>query len=179
MTFADRHTHSSIIQLSINYNIKDKDKFAEEIFNISNNIFLSDLKLVVGSDDFIKNSNKKHFIGSNSTKERIIKGLNLVKLSNLFLAETVYSFDMVKNPKPEPDIYIKILRENSLNIDETIVIEDSGVGVKAANSAGIKVYGITAGKHWHSNRDQNELYNNGALKVFDSYKNLKTEIESL
>ena len=39
---------------------------------------------------------------------------------------------MVKKPKPDPDIYLKVLNDNSLNIEETIIIEDSEVGVKAA-----------------------------------------------
>ena len=66
-----------------------------------------------------------------------------------------------------------------LYTNETVVIEDSGVGIKAANLAGIKVFGLTAGKHWHSNRDKNELYNNGALKVFNNYSDLEKGIESL
>ena len=60
-----------------------------------------------------------------------------------------------------------------------MIIEDSGVGVKAGNSAKVKVFGLTAGKHWHSNRDQNELYDNGALEIFNSYKDLEKAIEDL
>ena len=42
-------------------------------------------------------------------------------------------------------------------IDETIIIEDSVVGVKAGNNANIKVIGLTAGGHWHENRDEKDL----------------------
>ena len=66
-----------------------------------------------------------------------------------------------------------------VNIEETIIIEDSGVGVKAASSAGVRALGLTAGKHWHSNRDKNELFDNGALNVFSDYESLGKAIEEL
>ena len=168
-----------IDQLSKKFKIQDKNKFFEEIFDIVSKIYMNDLKLVNGVKKFIQNSKKNHFIGSNSNKERIVAGLKIVGMSNIFPSEKIYSFDMVKNPKPEPDIYLKILNENSLNNNETIIIEDSGVGVRAGRSANVRVFGLTAGKHWHSNRDQNELYDNGALNVFKSYNDLEKALEGL
>ena len=58
-----------------------------------------------------------------------------------------------------------------------MIIEDSEVGVKAAVSAGVKVFGLVAGKHWHSNRDKNELFDNGALNVFSDYESLGKAME--
>ena len=177
--FAGKKTVDVIDQLSEKFNIKDKNKFFEEIFYIVSNIYLNDLKLVNGVKKFIENSKRNHFIGSNSNKDRIIEGLEIVCMSDIFPPEKIYSFDMVKKAKPEPDIYLKILEDNSLDNKETLIIEDSGVGVKAGYSAKVKVFGLTAGKHWHSNRDQNELYDNGALDIFNSYKDLEKAIEDL
>ena len=142
-------------------------------------IYSNDLKLVDGVQKFIMNSDKNHFIGSNSNKDRIIKGLRIVGLSDMFINNKIYSFDMVKKPKPHPDIYLKIINENKLTLNETIIIEDSGIGVKAGSSAGIKVFGITAGKHWHLKRDKNELFDNGAINVFNDYKTLAMSIKEL
>ena len=105
--------------------------------------------------------------------------MKIVGLDKTFLSDQVYSFDMVEKPKPEPDIYLKVLDDKSLNREETIIIEDSGVGVKAATAAKIRVFGLTAGKHWHSNRDTNELFDNGALNVFSDYESLGKAIEEL
>ena len=49
----------------------------------------------------------------------------------------------------------------------------------AKGALGLRVFGLTAGKHWHSNRDKNELYDNGALEVFSNYEDLAGAIESL
>ena len=177
--YAGKKTVEVIDLLSAKYKIENKETFTNEIFDIVAEVYSRDLKLVDGAKDYISKSNRDHFIGSNSNKDRIMDGLKLVDLDKIFLNDHVYSFDMVERPKPDPDIYLKILNDNSLNIQETIIIEDSGVGVKAASSAGVKVFGLTAGKNWHSNRDKNELYDNGALNVFSDYISLGNAIEEL
>ena len=177
--YAGKKTVEVIDLLSAKYKIENKETFTNEIFDIVAEVYSRDLKLVDGAKDYISKSNRDHFIGSNSNKDRIMDGLKLVDLDKIFLSDYVYSFDMVERPKPDPDIYLKVLNDNSLNIQETIIIEDSGVGVKAASSAGVRVFGLTAGKHWHSNRDKNELFDNGALNVFSDYISLGNAIEEL
>ncbi len=177
--FAGMKTLQVVDILSDEYQIKDKANFSYDIFNLVSQVYSKDLKLVEGFKNFISNSNRNHFIGSNSNKDRIIEGLKIVGQSNNFSNENIYSFDMVKNPKPDPDVYLKVINENNLIINQTIIIEDSGVGVKAGNLAGPKVFGLTAGKHWYSNRDKNELYTNGALNVFDNYNSLEEAIKDL
>ena len=177
--YAGKKTVEVIDLLSAKYKIENKEKFTNEIFDIVSEVYSKDLKLVDGAKDYISKSERNHFIGSNSNKDRILDGLKLVGLDKFFLSDQVYSFDMVKRPKPDPDIYLKVLKDNSLNIEETVIIEDSGVGVKAATAAGVRVFGLTAGKHWHSNRDKNELFDNGALNVFSDYESLGKAIEEL
>ena len=177
--YAGKKTVEVIDLLSAKYKIENKEKFTNEIFDIVSEVYSKDLKLVVGAKDYIIKSERNHFIGSNSNKDRILDGLKLVGLEKIFLTNQVYSFDMVKRPKPDPDIYLKVVNDNSLNIEETVIIEDSGVGVKAATAAGVRVFGLTAGKHWHSNRDTNELFDNGALNVFSDYESLGKAIEEL
>ena len=177
--YAGKKTVEVIDLLSSKYKIENKEKFTNEIFDIVSEVYSKDLKLVNGAKDYISKSERNHFIGSNSNKDRILDGLKLVGLDKFFLSDQVYSFDMVKRPKPDPDIYLKVLNDNSLIREESVIIEDSGVGVKAATAAGVRVFGLTAGKHWHSDRDTNELFDNGALNVFSDYESLGKAIEEL
>ena len=177
--YAGKKTVEVIDLLSAKYKIENKEKFTNEIFDIVSEVYSKDLKLVDGAKDYISKSDRNHFIGSNSNKDRILDGLQLVGLDKFFLSDQVYSFDMVKRPKPDPDIYLKVLNDNSLIREESVIIEDSGVGVKAATAAGVRVFGLTAGKHWHSDRDTNELFDNGALNVFSDYESLGRAIEEL
>tara|TARA_B100001057_G_scaffold473426_2_gene537883 strand:+ start:57 stop:716 length:660 start_codon:yes stop_codon:yes gene_type:complete len=177
--YAGMKTVQVIDILSLKYQVKNKKKFSSDIFELISRIYTKDLKLVDGFKAFINNSKRNHFIGSNSNKDRIISGLNIVGMTEMFINKNIYSFDMVKNPKPHPDIYLKIIDDNKLKLDETIIIEDSSIGVRAGSLAGAKVFGLTAGQHWYLNRDKNELYDNGAINVFDDYNSLSKAIGAL
>ena len=175
--FAGNKTVNVVEILSKKYSINDKKKFYNDIMNIASNIYKNELTIINGAYNFINNKKLNIFIGSNSTKNRIIDGLQKVKLDKFFKPEQVYSFDLVKNPKPYPDIYLKVVKDNNLNKDETIIIEDSVIGIKAAVNAGVKVIGFTAGGHWHENRDEKELLAAGAIFVTNDYNKIDKIIE--
>ena len=127
----------------------------------------------------LEESNYNYLIGSNSMKKRIIFGLKKVNFESFIKEENIFSFDMVDKPKPSPDIYISAINTCNLDKKETIIIEDSAVGVQAGVSAGIKVLGLTAGGHWHIGRSIKELTVAGAYSVFDNYTDISREIKNL
>ena len=177
-SFAGKKTVQVIDILSKKYSIKDQEKFFTDIMEIASNIYKKELTTVKGAYDFVSNLKFNMFIGSNSMKERIIDGLQRVKLDKYFKPEQVYSFDLVDNPKPDPDVYLKTLEDNNLTKTETIIIEDSAVGVMAGVAANVKVIGLTAGGHWHEKRDEKELLEAGAFAVTNDYKKVFKLIES-
>ena len=122
-SFAGKKTVQIIDILSEKYSIKDQQKFFTDIMNIASNIYKNELTTVKGAYDFVSNLKTNIFIGSNSTKERIIEGLQRVRLNKYFQPEQVYSFDLVERPKPDPDIYLKAIEHNNLNKNQTIIIE--------------------------------------------------------
>ena len=176
---AGKKTVEVIDILSKKYSLKDKQKFFDDIMNIASNIYKKELKTVVGVEEFLKKSKHNLYIGSNSMKNRILDGLKRVGLEKYFNPNHIYSFDLVDNPKPHPDIYLKAVNDNDLIIDETIIIEDSVVGVNAGKNANIKVIGLTAGGHWHTDRDEKELINAGAIATANNYNKTEEIIESL
>ena len=177
-SFAGKKTVQVIDILSKKYSIKDQEKFFTDIMEIASNIYKKELTTVKGAYDFVSNLKFNMFIGSNSMKERIIDGLQRVKLNKYFKPKQVYSFDLVDNPKPDPDVYLKALEDNNLIKTETIIIEDSAVGVMAGVAANVKVIGLTAGGHWHEKRDEKELLEAGAFAVTNDYKKVFKLIES-
>ena len=177
-SLAGKKTVQVIDILSKKYSIKDQEKFFRDIMEIASNIYKKELATVKGAYDFVSNLKLNLFIGSNSMKERIIDGLQRVKLDKYFKPEQVYSFDLVDNPKPDPDVYLKALEDNNLIKTETIIIEDSAVGVMAGVAANVKVIGLTAGGHWHEKRDEKELLEAGAFAVTNDYKKVFKLIES-
>ena len=177
--FAGKKTIQVIDELSDKFNIKNKKNFFNDIMTIAHNIYTEDLTAVHGAKNFLQKTKLNFFIGSNSVKERIIAGLQKVEFDNFFPENKIYSFDMVQKPKPHPDIYLTVIESNQLNKDETIIVEDSSVGVEAGVRAGVKVVGFTAGGHWHSERSTSELKNAGASLLINSYGNLLNEIAKI
>ena len=177
-SLAGKKTVQVIDILSKKYSIQDQQKFYRDIMGIASNIYKKKLTTVKGAYEFVSNLKLNIFIGSNSMKERIIDGLQRVKLDKYFKPEQVYSFDLVDNPKPDPDVYLKALEDNNLIKTETIIIEDSAVGVMAGVAANVKVIGLTAGGHWHEKRDEKELLEAGAFAVTNDYKKVFKLIES-
>ena len=176
--YAGKKTVEVIASLSEKYSIKNPQKFFDDIMDIASNIYKNELTIVNGVDEFLDEISLNLFIGSNSIKKRIIDGLNKVKLNKYFKPNQIYSFDLVDNPKPHPDVYLKAIEDNQLKKHETIIIEDSVVGVKAGCSADVRVIGLTAGGHWHENRDEKDLLEAGAIDVTNNYKKIKNIIES-
>jgi HAD superfamily hydrolase (TIGR01509 family) len=177
-SLAGKKTVQVIDILSKKYSIQDQQKFYRDIMDIASNIYKKELTTIKGAYDFVSNLKLNIFIGSNSMKERIIDGLQRVKLDKYFQPKQVYSFDLVDKPKPDPDIYLKAIGDNNLIKAETIIIEDSTVGVMAGFAAGVKVIGLTAGGHWHEKRDEKELLEAGAFAVTNDYKKITELIKT-
>ena len=85
---------------------------------------------------------------------------------------------MVSQPKPDPEIFLKALEDSKIHSNETIVIEDSVIGVEAAVKAQIKVIAITAGGQW-INRSDNILKDAGAYFVASTFEQVIKVIEKL
>ena len=177
-SLAGKKTVQVIDILSKKYSIQDQKKFFTDIMDIGSNIYKKELATVKGAYDFVRNIKLNIFIGSNSMKERIIDGLQRVKLDKYFQPKQIYSFDLVDKPKPDPDIYLKAIGDNNLIKAETIIIEDSAVGVMAGVAADVKVIGLTAGGHWHEKRDEKELLEAGAFAVTNDYKKITELIKT-
>jgi HAD superfamily hydrolase (TIGR01509 family) len=177
--YAGKKTVQVIDELSEKFKIQDQKNFFDDIMNIANNIYSTDLRPVKGVKNFLENNTRKIFIGSNSIKKRILVGLKKTQLDHFFLDDKIFSFDLVKNPKPHPDIYLEAVNTHNLNKSETIIVEDSPVGVQSGVAAGIKVIGLTAGEHWHESRSTEELIDAKAFCVVDSYDDLMEGISNL
>lgn len=57
--------------------------------------------------------------------------------------DLILAGESVKNGKPDPEIYLTVLKELDVKAEEAIVFEDSEVGLKAAQCAGIKAIQVT------------------------------------
>tara|TARA_Y100001970_G_C14183807_1_gene831357 strand:- start:368 stop:1030 length:663 start_codon:yes stop_codon:yes gene_type:complete len=174
--FAEKYSGNKMVsvteELSKIHDIGDKKKFLNSVMKTISNLFEEQLKPVKGIKNLLENNCLDRYIGSNSGKKRIMNGLDKVGLSQLFDEKKIYTFEMVKYPKPKPDVFLKIINDNNLKKKEVLVLEDSVVGASAAISANLKVLGITAGEHWDNRKDES-LVKLGCIKTINTFNNFE------
>ena len=102
------------------------------------------LVAINGLENFLvamKNNGVKMAMATSATVEDIDFILNKIPIRDDF--DEIVNTSMVSRPKPNPDIFLKAAEKLNMEPSRCIVFEDSIAGIKAANSAGMKVVGIT------------------------------------
>jgi len=72
-------------------------------------------------------------LATGSSSEIIETVLSVTKLKNFF--EIAISSDVVKNPKPAPDVFLEASKRLGIPPENCLVMEDSQYGVEAAKRA--------------------------------------------
>jgi beta-phosphoglucomutase family hydrolase len=91
----------------------------------------------------LKNAGVKMAMATSATDEDINFILGKVPIRDDF--DSIVNSSMVSKPKPDPQIFLKAAEKLNMPPEKCVVFEDSLAGIKAANSAGMKVIGITTG----------------------------------
>jgi HAD superfamily hydrolase (TIGR01509 family) len=87
-------------------------------------------------------------IASTSAEKSVRAVLRHVVGADSYARCHVFAGDIVAHKKPAPDIYLKVLADLRLDPAECLVVEDSGIGVKAAVAAGLTVL-VTVSSYTH------------------------------
>ena len=102
----------------------------------------------------------------------IINKANLDDYFSLMLAK-----DAVKELKPNPEVHLKIMEELNVKPEECLIIEDSLIGVEAANNAGIEVI-VLYDKYSDADREEiNKLSNYHFNNWNEILEIIKAELE--
>ena len=90
----------------------------------------------------------------------------------------IYSADHVVEAKPAPDLFLLAADELGVDPAECLVLEDSINGVLAANAAGMRVWGFTAGGHMDEAAGK-RLLATGAERLITSWAEFSTAVLDL
>lgn len=101
--------------------------------------------------------------------------INKANITDIF--SIVYSKGAVKELKPNPEIHYKILKELNVKKEDCLIIEDSLIGVEAANNAGIEV-AVIYDKYSDFNREEINKLSQYQFKDYTEMLNyIKDELE--
>lgn len=124
------------------YGIKKSSKEKQEIINQKKELYLKyNVKLfpVKQMLKYLKNRNIKLAIGTGGSKCSVEK--NLKDINNYF--EIIINGEEIKKGKPNKETYDKARIKLKAKKEETLVIENAPLGIKAAKNAGLKCYAIS------------------------------------
>ncbi|MEV6288183.1 HAD family phosphatase [Kribbella sp. NPDC051770] len=93
--------------------------------------------------DQLDASGTTYCLASSGTHQRIHTALTAVGFWDRFEGR-IFSSEDVEHGKPAPDLFLYAARTLGVDPADCVVVEDSPLGVAAANAAGMKVFGYAA-----------------------------------
>ena len=120
--------------------VKSRDQMLSEAREEGQKLLEKEIALMTGVTELLDWLDKMHFrraIATTTDRINTMKRLSQFGLMKRFMFAVCG--DEVKNRKPDPEIYLKVLEKADVPAEKAIVLEDTGYGVLAANRAGIKV----------------------------------------
>lgn len=118
----------------------------KEFINDLEKVIVDKVEPINGVSDLLKSIALPKSIVSNSEIWQVKKEIEKSHISQFFTGH-IFSSELVKNPKPAPDVYQLAVKELELVNDELLVVEDSITGAKAALTAGLTVIGFGGASH--------------------------------
>jgi HAD superfamily hydrolase (TIGR01509 family) len=86
---------------------------------------------------------------TSSHPERAQRSLRAAGLTERF-GERVFTTAMVARPKPAPDLFLHAAKTMKVDPGRCLVIEDSDLGIAAAQAAGMMAWQFTGGSHYQA-----------------------------
>ena len=124
----------------------------------------------------LRDAGQKMTVGSNGTRDNVIETLRAAGLKEFFPDDFIFTFEMVKNPKPAPDLYLHVCEAMHTKPENAIVIEDTVAGAMAGIAAGIDTIGYVGLTH-RENQAQ-RLSDIGCTQVIETMGELETILNS-
>jgi HAD superfamily hydrolase (TIGR01509 family) len=123
------------------------------------------LTAVAGVETLLRSLTLPYCVASNGPHVKMRTTLGKTGLLQHF-ENRIFSFEDVARPKPAPDLFLHAARTLGADPQDCVVVEDTPTGVKAARSAGMRVYGYAA------MTPQQRLLDAGAHAVFHAMDDL-------
>ncbi len=155
------------------------DRVIPDSRKLVNEKVIAEAQMIVGADTVLDQLDQARCICSNSPPERLKQTLTRVGLFDKFRPYVFSAQDIEPHVfKPEPDVFLRALKEFSVEPAQSIVIEDSTHGIEGARRAGCRVIGFTGASHTYPGH-ADQLTEAGAETVISRMSDLPGIVEAL
>jgi HAD superfamily hydrolase (TIGR01509 family) len=163
-------TFSSIVHRYLNNSLSEFEVL--QIINKVEDEVAAEVKLIDGVADLLVGLPVSKSVVSNSSVRTVERALETTGIKRYFSSK-IFSSELVKQPKPAPDIYLLAINSLGYSASEIIVVEDSISGAKAALTAGLRVIGFVGASHIQPGHGQ-RLLDLGVSQIAESMIELQT-----
>ncbi len=129
------------------------DEYTQRVDVIATALFPSELTVADGAMELIaaiQQTGVPFGLVTNARRAWAGPRMDIMGITDIF--DVIVTGDMVSEHKPDPEIYLKATQALGVDPAETLAIEDSPSGIRAARDAGL--YTIAIRTHWMRNVDQ-------------------------
>lgn len=129
------------------------EEYTHRVDMIARTLFPTELVVADGALDLLKSIRALRVplaLATNARREWAAQRLEIMGISDAF--DEILTGDNVSAHKPNPEIYLKATQALGVDPAETLAIEDSPTGIRAARDAGL--YTIAIRTHWMQDVDQ-------------------------
>ncbi len=123
-------------ELEVDHQIRLREDFVSSYRSLVDNLFEQQLQPCAGVSEMLEEIGYPKCIASSGPIEKINKALSITGLSRYFNGN-IYSSYRVGSWKPDPGIFLHAARDMGFQPYECAVVEDSPLGIAAAQSAGM------------------------------------------
>jgi HAD superfamily hydrolase (TIGR01509 family) len=109
--------------------------------------FAAELEAISGVANTLSKLTQNKCVASSGALDKTQKNLALTGLIDFFEPDHLFSANMVKKPKPAPDLFLHAAKHFDADPKNCLVIEDTTLGIQAGLAAGMTVFGFAGGSH--------------------------------
>ena len=154
--------------------IKTNDEFWKNVTNIDLK-YMEEIGLDVfdGITDILDNIDN-YCIATGGVLEKTLKKLKIINMwEKYFNEDNLFTVDMVKKGKPEPDLFLYAAEKMGYNPKDCVVIEDSIVGLMAGLNAGMEVIAFLGSEIYQNDKYLRKVKDLGIKNIFYNMKDVK------
>ena len=119
--------------------------------------------------EHLKNKGISLAVASNSIRETVETVLQKLGIIEYF--DLIISNEDVKNSKPHPEMYWKVMSELSMLPEDTLIVEDSPYGLKAAERSNANVLRVLNSEELNLNLIESSLQSKKRKKIKHKWEN--------
>ena len=155
------------------------DVFWKEAADIDFKVLSKGFALTPGIEDIFKISKFEQCIATGGIRSKTEQKINIVGIEKYFPMNKVFTADMVKHGKPEPDLFLLAAKTMGFDVKNCVVVEDSIAGLTAALRAKITPIAFIGSDLYDKKTYKSKIKDMGVNFVFDNMNDVKKAILSL